>query len=195
MGGNPAADAAEQASGMSGALARRAYGIGIPALKRQKAILGDAASQGEFGYLRDAFGASRALMGDAAASGQAGEAQAARLHNHAAEGGGNFSAAINPAGYGAKLANAMFSSRITEATGNVEQMDKTLGFQIGLGQDAGSASMQALGNQIGAIPYMKNYNSTYANVLGAMNAAGAIYGGVQSGFRPPTGMTGAAPGA
>jgi hypothetical protein len=70
----------------------------------------------------------------------------------------------------------MFSSRINEAQGNVEQMDKLLGMTTGAAQQAGSASLAAESNAIGAIPFMRQYDPTYANIVGALNAGGVAYG-------------------
>lgn len=162
-------------------LSRAGYSMGADALKRQVGILNTAMDQGEPGYVRDAYTSSRALLSDANAGAEQGDLTAMLMGRRGASQGGNLGAQVgSPQAYGSRLAQAMFSNRIDEAQGNVEQMDKLMGFSLGLGSQAGSSSMAATGNALGAIPYMKNYNSTYANVLGALNAAGSIYGAGKS---------------
>ncbi len=181
--------AANEAIATSSRLSREGYGIGIPAIHRQQGLLQTALAQGEPEYLQEAFGRSRALQGDAAAASGLSEVAQARGIGAKAAGGGNLGAQqAMGQGYGQKLAQAMFSSRINEAQGNVEQMDKLLGMTTGAAQQAGSASLAAESNAMGAIPFMRQYDPTYATMVGALNAGGVAYGAAnQAGLfnKPP----------
>ena len=183
-GASPKTIAAREAFNTAGNLEARAYDIAVPSVKKRGDFLRDALSQGEFGFLGEALNASRASVGDLAATQQRSALAETRGGARDAAGGGNFGAQqLDPIGYGAKLAESMYSSRINQALTNVEQMDKTLGFMTGVGQEAGSAGLQAFANQFAGMEHMQNYNSTYANVLGALNAGGALYGaGRQAGW-------------
>jgi len=161
-----------------------AYGIAIPGVRRQQGVLQAALAQGEPGYQKAAFDVSRGILGDAAATQEQSAVAQARGLSRQAAGGGNLAAQqAFGQNYGSRLAQAMYSSRINEASANVEQMDKVLGFMTGASQQAGSGALSAMGAQIGAIPYLRQYDPTYANVVAALNAGGTLYGvGQQAGW-------------
>ena len=70
------------------------------------------------------------------------------------------------------------------------------GMGLGQAQQAGSGAISAMGSQLGAIPTMQQYNTSYANVLGALNLGASLYGGLnQAGvFGSSTGLGGLGPG-
>ena len=159
----------------------------MPALQKQYGLLQSAMNQGEPAYMKEAIsGASTTAGEQAALSGQAQIGQMG-LQSHRAALGGNLGASVGtPEGMGAKIAQAMYAPRLVEAQSNIEQMDKLMGMGIGQGQQAGSGALTALGNQLQAIGGMRPYNAGYANILGALNAAGTIYGaGNQAGWFNP----------
>ena len=184
MGISDRTRAGQEAFSTSEALSRAAYNLAVPAIRRQGGILNTALDQGEPGYLRDAFASSRAILTDSAASGERADLTSARMGARQAAGGGNFAAQqMDPSNYGARIAQALYSSRVNESQANIEQMDKTLGFMTGQAQETGSGSLAAMSNQLGAIPYMRAYDPTYANVIAALNAGASVYGaGNQAGW-------------
>lgn len=97
-----------------------------------------------------------------------------------AVGGGNFSASISPSDAGSKLAQALYGTRVQEATGKIEEQDKLMGMALGQTQQTGSAAMAATGTELQNIGFMQPYNTKYANVLGALNVAGSVYGSGKS---------------
>lgn len=196
MGGAPSQLAAQSAENQAMYRARQSYSVGMPGLAEQKSGIDWMQQQGgEPRALQQAFGGARAGMLDAATL--AGKDSLARTQqeNRGASIGGNIGAGLaTPSDMGSSIARAMYGSRLTEAMGSIEEQNKMMGMQLGQTQTSGSGALSALGSQLTAIPTMQNYNSSYANVLGALNLGASVYGGLnQAGAfagNQPTGAAG-----
>ena len=154
--------------------------------REQQGLINQGLAGGEPDYIKQAYGAQRGAITDAILR-QGGQEQGrADAAAHGLQQGGNYAETLNPLDVGAKLAQQLFSSRTTEAMGNVEQMNKLMGMGMGVGQQAGSAALGAGSNQLRAIGNMADYNQTYAAIMGGVNAAGSVYGaGNQAGWWGP----------
>ncbi len=185
MGQSEQTIAAEQAQSQDLINAARAYQAGFGGMSQERqAIQEMQAMGGEPSALRAAFGGTRAGLLDAATMAQADALRRGRQDVAPAMQGGNVGASLaSPADMGAGIARALYGSRITEATSALEEQNKLLGFSVGQAQGAGSGALTAYGNELGNIPLMKNYNSTYANLMGALNLGTSLYGaGQQAGW-------------
>jgi len=185
MGTSPQQQAAEQSETELTRLAANAYPLGFSAIRgEQSGIAALQAQGGEPSALREAFGGARAGLLDAAVESSADSLKRERQGTKGAALGGNIGASMaTPTDMGATLARSLYGSRITEATGALEEQDKLLGMSLGQSQVAGSGSLSAFGNALGNIPLMQNYNSTYGNVVGALNLGASLYGaGQQAGL-------------
>ncbi len=185
MGGSPSQQWAEEFEKQAIAREAQAYSIGIPALQNQYQAIG--AMQGMGGEplaLQQAYGGARAGLADAAALASRDALQRQLQGNAPAAAGGNIGASLaTPADMGTGIARALYGSRITEATGALEEQQKLFGEALGQAQTAGSGMTSAMGAQLGAIPTMQQYNTSYANVLGALNLGASLYGaGQQAGW-------------
>ena len=181
---SPQSGAIKQANLQTQRLANEGYGIAMPAIKEQYKDLNTAMqSGGEPGFVTDAYRSARGgVMEGTALSQQAQRGDQVR-QGQRARAGGSFTASIGPDMAGSKLAQALYGSRVTQAAGKIEEQDKLMGMALGQASQTGSGAMQAMGTQLQNIGYMQPYNSTYANVLGALNAAGSVYGaGKQQGW-------------
>ena len=163
----------------TGEYAKRSYDVGFSSLRNQQALL--AGAQAEPGYVRDAFAAQRAGLQEGLIGQGQGEVQASLAAGQGALQGGNTQNALSPDVMGAKMAQALYSSRVQEGLGGIEQANKILQMKMGQSVMAGNQAQGAAGNELRNISMLPNYNRTYANVLGAVNAAGAIYGGFNQG--------------
>ena len=70
--------------------------------------------------------------------------------------------------------------RLAQDPGKIEEMDKLMNMAIGRGAQAGSASIGAAANQLGAISMTPTYDPTTAAILGAGALGGSIYQGYQN---------------
>lgn len=195
MGKSPQTTAAEQEQTQLERLASRAYPLGFEAIRGEQAGISTMMGVGgEPTALREAFGGSRAGLLDASVIGQDDALRRERAENRGAAQSGNLAATLgSPADAGTAIARALYGSRITEGMGAIEERDKLLGMSLGQSQTTGSGSLAAFGNELRNIPMMQNYNSSYANVLGALNLGASIYGaGSQAGWfsSSPSGAAG-----
>lgn len=172
--------AAGQAARTQGQLANEAYGVAIPALSQQYGFLrGSIAEGGEPGYVRDAYAAQRTGITEGLGrQGQMQERQALASGKAAAL-GGNLNASLTPQTMGAQIADQLYSSRLNEGMGRVEQLNKLLAMGLGQSTQAGNAAIGAGQAQLQGIAGMPAYNSTYAKILAGLNVAGSAYGGYQ----------------
>jgi hypothetical protein len=168
--------ASEQALQSNKALAQGYYNIALPALQGRLGSINTSLGQGEPTYLQQAYQGQRAGLteGLAAQGGQA-EAQLQRGSKKATEGGNPF-ASLNPADIGAQLANALYGSKFQEGQANLGQQFNLISMGLGGAGTTGNAALQASQNQLGAIGYLPQYNTTYANVMGGLAGAASLYG-------------------
>lgn len=185
MGKSPQTAAAQEAEQEQMRLAGLAYPLGFEAMKGEQA--GISAMQGMGGEtpaMREAFGGSRAGLLDAASLGGRDALKRGLTEERGATQAGNVGATLaSPSEMGTSIARALYGSRIAEASGAIEERDKMLGFSAGQSQTAGSGALGAFGNTLQNIPLMQNFNSTSANLLGALNLGTSLYGaGTQAGL-------------
>lgn len=153
---------------------QQAYGIALPALGTEYGALNQALqTAGEPGYIKSAYGAARGgAREDLALAGNEALKASYAKQRGTTQGGAN----LNPTLLGSQMAQALYGPRVQEAAGQLEQMNKLFGASIGQAQQTGSGALAATGNELANIGNMRNYNATYANVLGALNAGASIYG-------------------
>ena len=182
MGSTGAQDALQASTAENKRLLERSYGLALPTLGREYGLIQGALSQGEPDYLKSAYAATRGSERESMAQGGIGRLGASQGQKRGALAAGNVGA-VSPQMLGGQMAEALYGSRVQEASGNLEQMNKLLGFGLGQSQQAGSAALGATGTELQNIQGMRNYNPTYANILGALNLGGSIYGaGSQAGL-------------
>jgi hypothetical protein len=181
---SPKSSAIKQANLQTQRLANEGYGLALPAIREQYKDLNTAMqSGGEPGFVSEAYKGARGGILEGAALSQQAQRNDQVRQGQRARAGGSFTASIGPEMAGSKLAQALYGTRVTQAAGKIEEQDKLMGMALGQSGQTGSAAMQATGTQLNNIGYMQPYNSTYANVLGALNTAGSIYGaGKQQGW-------------
>ena len=160
---------------LSGIESQKSYEVGFQGLDAQQRLLRTA--EAEPGYVRDAFTAQRAGITEGGVVQGGRDIQAQLAATQQAAQGGNTTGNLAPDQMGAKMAQALYSSRLQEGIGKIEQANKLMGMRLGQSVQTGSAALGAAGNQLQNISLMPNYNPTYANVLGALNLAGTVYGG------------------
>lgn len=158
---------------------REAYDVGFGGLRNQQNLLQSA--QAEPGYLKDAFGQQRAGLQEGILGQSTPGIQQQLAATQGAAQGGNTQGNLSSDAMGARMAQALYSSRIQEGLGSIEQANKIMSMKMGLATNAGNEALGAAGNQLRNIALEPNYNRTYANVLGGINAAGAVYGGLNQG--------------
>ncbi len=157
-------------------IAQSFYDIATPALQRRQDEINRAMVEGEPSYMRAAFLGQRGALTDAMA-GKAGTAQRQQwLGGKASLSGGNFAAGLNPADYGAQLANALYGSKFAEGQANIDQQFNLMGMALGGAGTAGSSGLASAQQQLQTIGYMPAYNQTYANVIGGLAGAASAYG-------------------
>ena len=159
----------------TGQAAKQAYDTGFSGLSAQQQLLRGAEAEPQ--YLKDAFSVQRAGITEGGVVQGQRDMQAQLGATQQAAQGGNTSGNLSPDQMGAKMAQALYSSRLQEGIGKIEQANKLMGMRLGQSQQTGSAAIGAAGNALQNISLMPNYNPTYANVLGALNLAGTVYGG------------------
>jgi hypothetical protein len=170
------ADAVRLESG----LARGAYAQALPALQSQYGFIGQSLAEGgEPQGLRNAFNVQRtgltemlARQGIAQQRQALGQQQGAALH-------GNASGYLTPQNVGASIADQVYTSRLNEGLGRIEQMNKLVAMGLGQSAQVGNAGIGAGQAQLQGIAGLPQYNSTYANVVGGLNLAGSLYGAYQ----------------
>lgn len=163
-----------------GQMATQAYDIAVPALQAQSGYIRDALAQGgEPEYLQKAYAGQRTGLLEGLATQQ---------HQRSLQGPENrqgdlASSLRSPQMVGADIANAMYSSRVNESLGKIEQVHNLQRMALGQAGQTGSGALTAGGLQLQAIQGLPDYNSTYANVLGAVNLGGSIYGGANNWYQ------------
>ena len=161
-------------------LAQGYYGIGIPALRGRQQQINASLAGGEPAYLKAAFEGQRVGLSEALAR-QGGAARAQQMEGAgAALSGGNNFANMNPADIGAQLANALYGSRFAEGQANIDQTMNLMGMALGGAGTAGSSSLAAAGNQLGAMRFLPGYDPTYANVIGGLAGGASLYGAMNN---------------
>lgn len=133
------------------------------------------AGGGEPGYLKQAFTGARGAATEGILKGSADKMRQDAAGKKYAIQSGNVGL-VSPQALGSDLAKALYGTRVSEAAGQIEQMDKLMGASLGQSQQTGSAALGATENQLRDIGMMRNYNQGYAGILAALNAGGAIYG-------------------
>ncbi len=179
---SPQGEAFTQAAGQARRVSQEAYGMALPALQSEYGSLNEAlASGGEPDYMRKAQAGARAATTEGLAHNEIAAlraSQAGKSPLMATNPG-----LANPQVFGTKLAQALYGPRVSEATGQIEQLDKLMGASIGQSQTTGSGALQATGTELRDIGMMRNYNMPYAATLAALNLGGSIYGaGQQAGW-------------
>jgi len=164
----------------------QAYGLALPTMAGQYASIHEALGQGgEPDYVKQAYGGQRAgLMEGAMEQGRVGALQARQGAQGAALGGNLQAATLSGEQMGSRMADVLYGSRVSEAMGGLEQTNKLYQSLLGQSVQAGSASMAAAGTALGNVQNMPAYNKTYANILGALNVGGSIYGGLNQQYDP-----------
>lgn len=129
---------------------------------------------GEPEYLTNAFAAQRGALTDQYLQ----NAQNVRLAGRAGQAGGesNPLMALSGEQLGQALARQISGSGTHQAGSRISQTLNLYNMAAGSAGQAGNASLGFAGNQIQAMSMMPNYNQTYANILGGVNAIGAGYG-------------------
>lgn len=180
-GNSPQQDALIEVNRQSAARLGQAYNIAVPSLQTEYGALNAALAQGgEPDYLKKAYEEVRGGEREGLALGGIAPLKASLAK---AKGSGEVGAGITPQMLGGSMASALYGSRAQEAMGSIEQMNKLYGASLGQAQQTGSGALAATGNQLANISGMRNYNSTYAGILGALNLGGSIYGGYQNATR------------
>jgi hypothetical protein len=157
-------------------LAQNYYDVAIPGLRTQMGSINQSLQQGEPGYMKGAYEQQRAGLTEGL-SAQGGAAQAQQMRgSKAAMSGGNQFASMNPADVGAQLANALYGSKFQEGQAGINQQFNLMSMGLGGSGTAGNAAVGASQQQLQAIGYMPNYNSTLANVAGGAAGAASLYG-------------------
>ncbi len=190
MGKSPQRIAIENAAAQTKELGNQAYGIALPTIGSEYSKLNQAMGEGgQPQFISDAYNQARGGILEGSALSQEAARKDQMGARRGAVGGGNFSASISPSDAGARLAQALYGTRVQQASGAIEQQDKLMQMALGQSAQTGSGALQATGNELQNIGYMQPYNSTYANVLGALNTAGTVYGaGKQAGWFSPNGQ-------
>ena len=170
---NEMADAARTNRG----LAEQSYGTGLPALKAQLGYIKDAREGSLQKFLDPAFNSQRGGISDAGAYSERTSLQQRLAQQKVAGGGGNTLAALTPSEMGAKLANALSTSRVNQGLGNLEESNKLLQMQLGQTVQTGNSGIMAGSQQLQAAGMMPNVDPLYASILGGANVAGSVYGG------------------
>jgi hypothetical protein len=156
--------------------AQNYYNVAIPGMRTEMGAINQSLAQGEPQYLKSAYEQQRAgLTEGLSAQGRAAQAQQMR-GSKAAMSGGNQFASMNPADVGAQLANALYGSKFQEGQAGINQQFNLMSMGLGGSGTAGNAAVGASQQQLQAIGYMPNYNSTLANVAGAAAGGASIYG-------------------
>lgn len=185
MGNTQQQQAYQQVNAESSRVLGSAYGLAIPAEKARQGYLNEALSTGgEPDYMKSAFGEQRTGLIEGGIDQQRLATQQGRTASEGAALGGNLQAGTT-AGMqlGSKMADALYGSRMNEALGGLDQTNKLYTSMIGQSVQTGDAAYGAAGSQLANIGNMANYNKTYANVVGALNVGGSIYGaGSQAGW-------------
>jgi hypothetical protein len=175
---SPQSSSAEAAQGMAERMAQQGYGVGMPALQNQLSMINQGIAQGgQPGYVADAYNLQRTGLIEGAGQQQvAGMGQMARGNEAAVAGGGGLANILNPGAYGAQLAQLMMGSNLQQGLGALDETNKLMTMGLGGGAEAGSAMMGAAGSNLQAIGGMANYNPQFANLMGALNLGGSMYG-------------------
>lgn len=160
-------------------LAEQYYATAIPGLQTQLGAINKSLREGEPGFVKSAYEGQRAgLTEGLAAAGGSAQGQLMAGSKKALSGGNAF-ASLHPADIGAQLANALYGSKFQEGQANINQQFNLMNMGLGGTGTAGNAALGASQEQLRAIGYMPNYNSTYANIAGGAAGLSSLYGAYQ----------------
>lgn len=172
--------ASEDALARNRSLAEGYYGIAIPGLQERMGSINTSLARGEPEYMKQAYQEQRTGLTEGLAA-RGGVAQAQRMAgSKAAMSGGNQFASMHPADVGTLLANALYGSKFQEGQGALDQSFNLINMGLGGAGTAGSAAVNASGQQLGAIGYMPNYNPAAANIFGAAAGASSVFGALNT---------------
>jgi len=172
--------ASEQALQANQQLAQNYYGVATGALGDRQNSINAGLAQGESPLISSAFTAQRAGLTNTMAGNAQTQKQGQLEGSKKALSGGNEFANLTPSDIGSQLANALYGSKFAEGQADIGQKMSLMNMAMGGAGSAGNAGLGAAQNQLGAIRYLPNYNTTYANVLGAAAGAGSVYGAYQN---------------
>ena len=161
-------------------LQRQYTTTGLNSANTEKNSINQGLAGGESPLIASAFAAQRAGISDSAADQSRAARQTQAEGSKKALSGGNAFSLFSPSDIGAKLANALYGSKFAEGQADLGQKMNLMNMAMGGAGTAGNAGMQAGQSQLGAIGFLPNYNTTYANVLGAAAGAGSVYGAYQN---------------
>ncbi len=175
----------------------RALGMTNQIYKGELGYTQGALAAGEPGYVKQGYANFDQGLIDSSRASSAADLSAAFGGRNAPQGGATLATIGRLSGAGAgNEALALSQGKLAEGQAMFGQTQNLL--QAMTGQSLGGLS-QAAGfaqQQAGAIAHMRNYNPTTANILGALSAAGSIYGAYQGAGAAGTtsfGGTGATP--
>lgn len=187
MGASSARQEYTLAARTNEALSQRAYDIGLGALGPQIQQINQGLQQGgEPGYLQRAFAGARTGATESLLSADQAETGGRLAASSRVSAGGNLMSNLTPSQVGAKIAEALYSSRTNEAVGKFEQFNKLMAMGLGQSAQAGSSAIGAGAAQLEAARGLPTYNPTYANVLTAANLANLGYQGYYQAYGPPS---------
>ncbi len=175
--------ASEQALETNRALAEAYYNVALPGLSQRLGSINQALglSGGLPDYVHQAYAAQRTGLTEGI-MGKDEQAIASQLAGtKSARAGGNVLSGLSPSDIGAQLANALYGSKFQESQAGIDQTMNLMSMALGGAGTAGSGALDASRQQLGAIGYMPNYNTTYANVMGGVSGLAGLYGAYQQG--------------
>lgn len=158
---------------------RKAFETGYPLLQRGMGMANRVIEGGgEPGYLASAIDASTANAQDAAMMDEQAQRAAFTLGNKAFAEGGNFRGFLAPESIGAKMAGIVAQSGVGRQNARIAQVLEAAGVSLGGAGGAADAQTRMFSNELGAISMRPIVSPGYAAAVGAANAAGTIYGGL-----------------
>lgn len=175
--GNPQSDAAQQASAANSMSAARELGLARTVLGGDLSYIQGALGAGEPQYVKQGYKNFTQGLVDTSRASSAADLHAAFSGAGAPQGGQALSTMgrLSAAGAGDQ-ALAVSGSKLAEGQAMFAQTQNLLGAMSGQAVGGLDTAAQQAAQQAGAIAHMRNYNPTYATVLGALSAAGSVYG-------------------
>ncbi len=172
--------ASKQALEQNKSLAEGYYRIALPALSTRIGSINQSLGLGEPEFLKQGYQQQRLGLTEGLAA-RGGVAQAQQMAGaKGALSGGNAFASLHPADIGAQLANALYGSKFQEGQGALDQQFNLISMGLGGAGTAGNAALNASGQELNAIRYLPQYNTTYANIAGGAALGAGLYGGYQN---------------
>ena len=167
-----------QALGTNRKLGQEYYDIALPAISERFTSINQGLGEegGLPDYLKTAYGEQRTNLSEGVAASEQGNVAATAAKGKKATEGGNVFAGMSTSDMGAQLANALYGSKFQEGQAGVNQTMNLMSMALGGAGTTGNAALQASSNELGALRYIPNYNTTYANIVGGAAGASSIYG-------------------